>query len=760
MYRLTLDVPYRFIVYPAYERAQHAVDQKLETAQSVYHDPNAGLLILMPSCMDRRWQSNLIPLSQINYRTEHWREARRGLHEPPDLTRAPYLARVRPRDTSSQIELLIQIAIIALSSDPRLAWVMETVPSLARDESWALHITCADDEYSRDDDYWYAQWDRYALSMDTRGQLALYLYDRSDLQLPPMRIASWYSGVSSPLRSALTAGVIPCPPLGLLVLTLVSGGSRPAFSSGGSTTRQLMSSRLIPMREYAEDIGTTAELWSIARPSPLRLAVNTRYNPIVNFERVRYPASGYAIEYPHALPPISPQVPTLTPIVAPTHQQSATASPLLADGTAWGTAQAPTAYRVRLDLTTTDPRYTPIVVAHYTRCEPYITQRDTTPVVADRVLELELTRDEYARDEGSAEVLVQAGAIATIAQRGDTTYQLEYSADGGTAWHTLSAGFATVDETDAVRSPYRDSPRRVRFALRGMWSRFAEIYQMADTAFDNITLADAFNKLLEGCGFERIPDAELPTPLKQIRLPAASSGDTGQGWRYAPRVGQSGDEILQTLLLLATATGQEWRLRYDADAAGGKWVLEQKPAGTPAWTLDSRVLNPANRTARYATWQYRPRPPEANLIWVEGASNLGKEGERLVVQIVNESSLTNPASLDYLGRIKLVRLQSDALDTIERVEQLAERVYAVAARHAESHTLTLPLPNRYPLQVLEIITELPRAATIVNQSGVPVGAGYIKRATLTVRGAASGGRNETTLRVEIDSRHESDPRER
>jgi hypothetical protein len=755
-YRLTLDVPYRFVVRPAFERAAHCVDLAPESLQNLYHDTGAGVLILTPSTLDHRWRENTVPIDSINKQAAYWREVYRSAREASENPGRFMGSILRANQDRTQIEWYISIAIAAIRAGQLLRWVAETQFSLQRDEGWAVHIQCADDEYTREGDYWYAQWDRYALRMDTAGNLAFLRYpSRDDLQQPPKVIAQWYSGVSSPVRSAVSVAAIPLPPLGVLVLTVVSGGARLVQASTSSTTRQIVSSKLVPLAEDAENIGTAeSPIYSLCRPSPLRLAVNIMYNPIVAFERVRYPASGTLIEKPFDAPPINPQVPQAVPIVALTHKQSASVSFERESGgswVAWNNAQSPTQARGVVQLTTDNPVYTPIVVGYFMRCTPMVAQRDTTPVLAERVLELELTKDEYAREEGYADCLLESDTTRRIAQRGDTTYRLEYRMRDADSWQTLSEGFAAVESITPMRRRPDKFPYRVRFALRGMWSRFGEIYQLASTAFDGVALGDAFNKLLEGCGFERI--SSPPAALQALRMPAAPAGDTGSGWRYAPRVGQSGEEILRTLLLFATATGNEWRLRWDY--ATGKWVLEPKPDGLPAWTLlDAGSVDPALRQYRYSELEIVPKPPEANIIYVEGATAPSKEGDRLVVVLVNEDSLTEPDSLDYLGRYKLLRVQADTLSDLDAVQRLAERLYDAAARHATEAQARLPLPPVYDTKLLELLSP-PRRVQVLEGSNALLD-GWVKRATLT---ASGGSQPRAELLLHISTRYAGDPRD-
>ncbi len=753
MYRLTLDVPYRFAVRQAYEHAQHGIDFRCEISSNIYHNPTYGLTMLRPSCLDNRWVENIVPLSQLEYQPDHWVPAYRGAVGTDDQIRqrAVHLARVLS-DGLTQIELLILTAIVAVTSAPK--WVVRTGFDLLPDESFALHITGADDEATKEYDFLYLQWGRYGLRLDTQGVLEFYLYDPADMMQPPVLIDRWDSGISNPVRAYSTIAVIPVSPLGILVLT---AGGAPSLMNNSSTTRNLLSSKLVPLREYAQEVSQDPLKYRMYDATRLNIAVNTALFPILAVERVRYPESGQCVDRPHDLPPIHPQVPTHQPIIVPNLHQSATTTPLLADGTPWATAQAPTRYKMRMQLTASAGGvYTPVVAGYYLYCEPYIAERDTTPVEVERIKRIELTTDEYSRQEGYAEHVIrlpQESALYAIARRGDTTYKLEYRQNPTENWTVLSAGFAQLESLepypvqDAVHSAFR-----ARWELKGFWSRFAELYQLYDTAFDGVTLADAFNKVLIGAGYAPIPQAELPNALKQIYLPSAGTGDTSTGWKYAPRTGQTGDEILTSLLLFALATGGEWRLRYDFGQQ--RWVLEQKPDGLPPIVIDPATQDLLQRTVRYDSLSIVPEPPEANLLIVEGATVPNREGERLVVQIVNEPSLTDPTSLDYLGRVVSVYLQADSINEIDRLQEMAEYLYDSVCKHRTRYSLVLPIPQRFNPLFLDLILGLPRKVQIVIAGGQHTA--WVKRSTLTVE---YDTRQRAQLVLEASSEYKSDPRE-
>jgi hypothetical protein len=149
-YRLTLDVPYRFITRPAFERAAHCVDLAPESLQNLYHDTGAGVLILTPSTLDHRWRENTVTIDSINKQAQFWREVYRSAREASENPGRFMGSILRANQDRTQIEWYISIAIAAIRAGQLLRWVAETQFSLQRDEGWAVHIQCADDEYTRE----------------------------------------------------------------------------------------------------------------------------------------------------------------------------------------------------------------------------------------------------------------------------------------------------------------------------------------------------------------------------------------------------------------------------------------------------------------------------------------------------------------------------------------------------------------------------------------------------------------------------------
>jgi hypothetical protein len=125
--------------------------------------------------------------------------------------------------------------------------------------------------------------------------------------------------------------------------------------------------------------------------------------------------------------------------------------------------------------------------------------------------------------------------------------------------------------------------------------------------------------VLSASGFPTL--LSTPPEADEFRIPIASDA---KGWRWAPRPGDSGAEIIEKLLFMLRSQGVEFRLRYDWTAQG--WVLERKPAAIAAWTLTpySANENPAAHVSRYSAMRLRGTPPRirttARLSWRQTGS--------------------------------------------------------------------------------------------------------------------------------------------
>lgn len=705
MWRLELDIPYTFQVKPGFERAQHALDFDPQRVDGVYLDRRAGLAMLTPSTLTGEWRNYLVPINDLNRQANFWTRASRA--SKIAITQA-FLAKSNPAGQSpSLIELLINIAILAVTGDMR--WVMETVSPLDADESFTFYIQCADDEYARTGDYFYLQWGDYGFYANTTGEARFCRYN-DGLTNPPTLLHQWnFTQGGNFLREAAAFTFIPCPPVGYLVIFSVR---QPAGlqSSNRSTVRTVVSSEFIPLAQYATNTGS---FWQLTTASQLHIGINPRLDPIIALERVRFTPSGELLDKPFAVGYTGTSA-THTPLVYYSRIQSASTALRTADGTASWNGQADASMRV--NLTTVDSRYTPFVYGYFVKIDPEYALRNTTPVPV-KLLSLEYTVNDRGRDEGVCEILADTPELLALIKRGDATYRLAYQ--DGTQWRTVGEGYAHVAEIEEQSYGYRSRAVRATLDLKGWWVRFSEVFTHDETAFDGVTFPEAIAKFMIAAGYPPIPTTDYPTALQSLTIPTAGEGATSAGWRFSPRVGQSGLEVLRSLLILVNSLTDEYRIRYDY--ALERFRFESKPRPTVAIRLtpDSRT-----DTIPYRELKWRPLPPEANILCVEGATRPDSEGARIVKVLVNETSLINPASSDYLGRVKLIRITADSLQSEAEVDRFADLVYPHLCRHHAEGTIKVPV-------FLPDLLELPQLLQIEDTQNNVILTAYAHTVTLT-----------------------------
>jgi hypothetical protein len=357
----------------------------------------------------------------------------------------------------------------------------------------------------------------------------------------------------------------------------------------------------------------------------------------------------------------------------------------VATGATRGDRQA----RIKLNLTTTNPKYTPFVLGSYVRWNPLLNVRNTTPVMmpADKVHHLEFSEDFEGRFEGAAVTRMVTVAERTIAARGDTTFLLE-RCDNPTAtvpvWATQGGGLAQLAGNLRVVRDEGGMWYEASWSLRGMEARFDEVTQFLRTAFDGVPVGDAINVVLTSAGFA--PINPLPAGVNDVVLPPVPRG---QNWRFGTKPGDKGSEIIAGLLLFLRQQKREWRLRYDWDAAA--WRLELKPydlsvGNTWVMTPYDGEANPAARWVQVGSpsdvpvsFEVGVNPPEFNALQCFGLSTPDPDGERIPGDvIVNDPSRINPSHPDYLGREIGVQVLLASLKDPMEIARMTRRLFDVA----------------------------------------------------------------------------------
>lgn len=732
-WRLTLDEPYAIATEPGIAKAVHCRNFRTSAGafSNAWRDENTGLVMLAPSWTEREWYSHAKTLSQFRHATDYWRQSKRTT----DLVSA--FTSVRPAGTTGElIAIAIDTTAVMIEQAAelydKLVWSLESTWLLDCDEGFAIYLSNLDDELKRKKNWLYLQWANIGLHIGQGGVCRVYRYG-ADMTATPTQVYEFLLCAPSELGSGRGSWFvfIPIPLYGLLCLH----SARPPKHSMlfGSAESQTVRGHVVPFEGYKLPDGTHGLLMS----SPLRLAMNPYQHYQMSIATVAYPSSGTYTDAPFDpgyKPSADPSV--LSPVVLPTAEQGVTAELRNAENSATWAAGTDRKARTKLTLTTANTRHTPFVQGYGIVWDPVIETRDTTPVTAS-VRQLELTDDSEGRFEGTANILATSSAVRAICNRGDATFLLESSDDDGETWTAERAGLAKQFRLSLQR--YGRGTQTFLAAeckLYDMMERLREGHMLCATAFDGMNVGDAINIVLRSGGFEMIT---VPEPLNSRGVPISKAGET---WRYAVKVGDSGDEILSKLLLLGRRQHREWIATHNPDT--WEWQVTERPRDMDTmWTLtaDSDDHDPDNRIVRYKTLEMEPLPPECNVLRVCGITSPDPKGEKIGAYCINAASIEDTESEDYLGRVIPEQyVAEEALDQAQ-VNIIARCVEARAMHRIVRGSATMPeyTPELAPNCYVEVL----------DRDDTAIARLWIKRRTLTVSPAGNGWRHE--VRIELES---------
>ncbi len=344
-------------------------------------------------------------------------------------------------------------------------------------------------------------------------------------------------------------------------------------------------------------------------------------------------------------------------------------------------------------------------------------------------------------------MLLEGATARAIAQRGDATYSLEYSEDDST-YTPLMAGWARDWQMDTVIDASGTS-YRASCSLKDAFWRLEEAHVNLQSAFDWKTVADSVDTILKASGM-----LAVGTPSATLQDMIVPGSPTGRAWRYAPNLGDSGVEALEAVLTHTRTQRGEWILRYDY--ATDNWVTEPRASSTVTGALTltpySDDRDPDNGVFCYTSAQWRPEPPEANVIQIAGVSDPDSAAIRYVSPpCENHGSITDAASADYLGRtIVLLGTLAEA-PTQREVNLMARRLYDAVAHRRVRGTLMLTdwhaslTPNVYCtverdddetlalVWIKRVTVRITQGQGLVFAGGAPtVSPGYLEQVTLEV----------------------------
>lgn len=692
-WRLRLDVPFSFAVELGVVKAQHCADFRPQSNSFVntWRDPVQGWVMLKPSHLSRSYGDTFQVLANWRAANAFWQDSKRSADG------VNMLAQIKPADNDfPNIQINIQSAIIAIEASlalfDNLLWAMESKFTLVEDEGFCWHYNSITDQMLRKNNWFAIAWDDIYIHFSHQGIVRVFQFnDRGDLLNGGFAQVDEFE-ICSPGELLGRDGYfcfLPVAGAGLLLTHSRSPQKGGLFSSNadkGGTRCHLI-------KWPTRSIGGVDRLFD---SSMMRLALNPYQQNVLGFQQLRYPTAGTytdALMDPGYQPSVAPNF--CNALAHNNGQPGCSAQFLKPDLSGPWTAGVDKQARVQLSLSSSDGIHTPVVFGWAGGWNPVFATRATTPVIVawsspngepDRLQKLEFTEDEMGGFEGKATMLLQSAAAVAIAERGDATFVLDRSDDGGRSWLEHNGGLAKeweldgqVDITGGNAWYYLASCK-----LLDLQERLRETHCLTETAFDNITPGDAVDAVLINAGFAAInPLPPETTAFKCI----PKQQNTEHAFRLCPREGDSGEKLIASLLLYLKTQLIEWRARFDWATFG--WLLEKRPRDSSpgaTWSLypfsDRAHENAGERKWRYCSIKLRPSPPEANALITEGRLIANDHnGERITAYASNEASLYDPTSPDYLGRMVIAKAIYDPVGDQETVNLMARREYDAIAHH-------------------------------------------------------------------------------
>lgn len=700
-WRLQLDVPHDFVVEPGYFRGIHSHDMRVnnDPTENVWKDPITGLVMLKPSFLDEYWLNGLKGLSNWTKVASFWEEIKPV--QEASATSMAVLSTVNPSPGSNTsgwqlTSLMATIGIFAILSaitDDTLSWALESTFTLADDEGFVLYYRAMSHELRRHRNLMQIQWDNIGLHLGMDGILTVTRYNRASMSTTPELVEQL--AICSPSELANREGYfyfIPVPDQGLLIYH--SRTAQRLTSANSSAQAGSVRGHLI--KWDTEDDGSGHR--RLFRSSKIAVGLNHSGKILYNIgvHTISYAASGNYNDSrfdPGFKPSVAPA--SVAAIVLPTGRGSVSATLRNADNTGAWSAGTDRQGVIQLALSTSDSKYTPFVLGTYCYWDPIRATRATTAVEPYSVQQIEITEDDLGRWEGSASLLLSGAAQEAIAERGDTTWQLDYTDDPEAptpTYTTFAGGIARLEQDAAYKMDEGGGYYQTGWTLHGMEYLFGESHALLNSAFDGVTIADAINVILRSAGFAAITITGAATTTT---IPAVPEGEN---WRYGVQMGDSGEDMIRTLLFLLRRKNVEWRLRYDW--SGGGWVMEQKPRDTSAgatWTLTpfedeedvpSRIVMMGGGKDGFAI---RVRPPEFNQFQPFGISGTNPNKANLVpgTPLVNPDSISDTSSPDYLGRVVYARPYFAEVTDVAEINLMGRRVFDAACHRRLIATIPL-----------------------------------------------------------------------
>lgn len=687
-WRLKLDVPYRFAIEKGFRYEKFAADfrEKDIAANSVFRCPVTKMLMLNPSYRNRDFNTDFKGFDEWRKEADAWKSIQRVAGE----TQLSFMTHAVRHDDPTYFEILTDYAITKRAADALkyddLIWALESNFFLEIDEGFAVHYHGLTDEMARKENWFLVQWDNIGLHFSQSGRVRVVRYNRESPATDAVFVEEFQIADAGELLNRHGYFVfIPIPFWGLAIYHSTAQRS-PSLFSGNATSQAVRGAYLIdgfPTREV-DGYGRIFER------SLVRFALNPRFSNMLGYQSVSYPASATFTDVPFRVPYKPSQDGTTLSNLAVNTIGGSVAMVLRnnADDADWSHL-TDTDARMKLTLTAgTGGKRTPFVYAYEAYWEPIFATRATSEVVfdadgVDLLWDWEYTEDERGYFEGKVQIKAESAEAIKIVERGDTTFALEYSLNGGTDWLTAGGGLAKLVPSDTVLHKEGGLWYEATFDINGFEEQLSESNFSDSTKFDGSTCAGAINLILTSHCFEPIADADFPALALSRELPRVPTGE--KHFRFGLRAGDDGKKALEKVLLFLSVQNRDYLCNYNF--AAKKWQVVAKPnlSELTEWFLspDDEDRDEANRIGVYVECAPEFEPPEGNVLVVVGLSSTDVEKAQRVesLPIVNNASFDDPDSLEYLGRVKMVIVEAIPLSDQEEVDIMARKLYPRMAKH-------------------------------------------------------------------------------
>ena len=761
-WRLKLDEPFAFAVEKGYIYTRLSADARQTPGafNGTYQCPLTDVIMLNPSFRSRDFTADFKGLDQWRVKQTDgvslWKEVKRSTGG--GTRGSMFTAEANTTGGFSLIELLVDVAIIALTAAiwDTMIWVAESNFSLMVDEGFCIHYHGLTDELARKENWFMVQWDNIGLHFSQSGKVRVYSYLRETLNAPGVLVEEFQIADAGELLNRHGYFVfIPIPAFGLAIYHSTTSRASNLVSSNTSQTVQ-NGGHLVKAFPTREVDGA----YRIFEASTVRLGKNPYQSNVLGFQSITYPANGTYTDAPFNVPYThASNYDELQYLSVPTGFGLTDISLRNTDDTAGYVANVGEA-RMKLALTSTfDRKRTPFVYAWLARWLPVIVDRNTTPVTFDHdgldlLWDWEFTEDERGHKEGTAQVKAESAAAQSIVERGDTTFLLEYSLNNGVDWIAEGGGLAKAMPGKTITHKEGGFWYEASWQLNGMEERLVEGTNSDPLKFDGMTFDNAINFTLTTQGFTAIPLSAFPAEANNRAFPRVVAGE--KHFRFGVRPGDNGKQIIEKILFMLSYQSQEFLCVFNLTTR--LWGVTRKPIDDAAtrWTLSALHAdkNEANRIGVYREFTPEFIPPEFNQLVVVGLSTTERdESERVESKpLINNDSLSNTSSVDYLGRVKTVKIEMVPLSDQSVVDEAARKIFNRVAYRVIEGVVKLPPGDLY-------LSLRPNIGVIIKKTvGSDYPVLYVKKRTIEGLREENGMGENERVTLHLSQRYETEIR--